>query len=262
MVWPAIISAGASLLGGAVSAFGQSRAQNRSEDFSREMYEYALTHGPSLEMQGLRAAGINPMLRYGSGGSSTPVTMPTMSFGNAYGSLGDAISGLGSSAFSALTAQQSIEESEQRVENLRTDLIKTGHEIHQVIANTSLTNQQRENAIADHGRILQEQLVQLAEIELREAQASQNYAAVRQAEATIALLTEQATNEGYRTIGIAFANEIARNQADLSQLDNSYWMSLPGRIARGIMLGREALGIGFGAGGVVGPASVHGRIGH
>lgn len=262
MVWPAIISAGASLLGGAVSAFGQSRAQSRSEDFSREMYEYALTHGPSLEMEGLRRAGINPMLRYGSGGSGTPVSMPTMNFGNAFGDLGSAISGAGSSAFSAMSQQQGIEESKQRIDNLQVDMAKATQEISRIQADTRLTDAQRSNAIAEHDNIIRQGILQLADVALREAQAVGNYAAAEQAQSLAALARQQRWTESFRSSWQLLQNELADNELRLSDLDTDYWLSIPGRLMRGLMLGRQALGIGGGAAGSVGPASVHGSIGH
>lgn len=242
MVWPAIISAGASLLGGAVSAFGQSRAQSRSEDFSREMYEYALTHGPSLEMQGLRAAGINPMLRYGSGGSSTPVTMPTMSFGNAYGSLGDAISGAGSSAFSALTAQQGIEESRQRVSNMGVEAIKIGEDTKRIIADTSLTLQQRENAIAENGRILQQTLLGVAEEQLRYAQENLSEAQATQAYENAELLRRMQHTEDYRATATMWEAILRRAEVPQAEARGNLFDTAYGEFLVWLRESRESAG--------------------
>lgn len=267
MVWPAIISAGASLLGGAVSAFGQSRAQDRSEDFSREMYEYALLNGPSLEMAGLRRAGINPMLRYGSGGSGTPVSMPTMNFGNAYGDLGSAISGIGSSAYGALTAEQNMEESRQRVSNMEIDALRVAEETRRIRADTSLTWQQRENAVAEQGRILQQTLLGVAEEQLRYAQENLSEAQAVQAAANVRLLNEQVTTERSRQLVLYWDQVIGAAEGALrdarrpeAEAERDLFDSAYGRFLVWLRETREASGIGGSAAGVVGNTSVHGSI--
>lgn len=260
-MWPAIISAGASLLGGAVSAFGQSRAQKRTEDFSREMYDYALLSGPSLEMEGLRRAGINPMLRYGSGGSSTPVSMPTMSFNNAYGSLGDAISGAGSSAFSALTAQQGIEESRQRISHSSMEMMRIAQDTSRIQADTRLTDQQRVNAVSENGRILQQTAVGMAEEYLRYAQANLSEAQAGQAASMVRLLGQELSTEQERTMLVYWQAAVAEAEASLrhsevprAELDEQIFRTALGRWLRETFLTREATGSSVG--GMIGGAAV------
>lgn len=180
MVWGPLISAGASLIGGLVSARGAERAANRSEAFSREMYDYALTHGPSLEMAGLRRAGINPMLRYGTGGQGTPVSMPTMSFQNPLGDLGAGIAGAASSAFGTMRTQQEIAESQART---RSTIERLLPEIARVEADTSLTQAQRETELHRPGQIMQDIVLSQAQAMLAEEQFDVYQAQIRNLDA-------------------------------------------------------------------------------
>lgn len=235
-MWPAIIGAVGSLIGGGVSALGQSRAQDRSEGFSREMYEYALRNGPSLEMEGLRKAGINPMLRYGTGGQGTPVSMPTMSFGNSFGELGSAIGGAASSAFSLETAAQGLDESKQRVAHSQTDMLKMAEETRRIVADTSLTQAQRENALAENGRILQQTAVGIAEEYLRYAQANLSDAQASQAGAMVGLLSEQRNTEMFRADAVRWQAALTQAQTEAA----NYGLTREGIDAR---IYRSALGI-------------------
>lgn len=223
-MWPAIIGAGASLLGGVVSAFGQSRAQDRSEDFSREMYNYALLNGPRLEMEGLRAAGINPMLRYGTGGQGTPVSMPTMNFGNAFGDLGAGIAGAASSAYGNMKTSQDIEKS--RAETV-TILERLPHDLANIEANTDLTTQQRWKSYQDMGLVVRQQALTEAQTRLSE----QEYASF---ERRMALLDAQAL----ASLGAAAASsaEAALRNAALSRADyeSRFFETWFGEVVRGV----------------------------
>lgn len=224
MVWPAIIGAGASLLGGVVSAFGQSRAQSRSEDFSREMYDYALLNGPAMEMEGLRRAGINPMLRYGSGGSGVPVSMPTMNFGNAFGDLGAGIAGASSSAFGNMKTAQEVEKSRAEtvsiLQRLPADLAK-------IEADTNLTTQQRFKSYQEMGLVVRQQALTEAQTRLSE----QEYASF---EYRMSLLDAQRL----AALGAAASSsaEAALRNAALSRADyeSRFYETWFGEVVRGV----------------------------
>lgn len=177
MVWGPLISAGASLIGGLVSARGADRAASRSEEFSREMYDYALTHGPSLEMAGLRRAGINPMLRYGTGGQGTPVSMPTMSFPNPYQGLSEGVAGAASSAFGTMRLEQEIDESRARTKDIVSRLLP---DIERIQANTALTDAQRATELRRPGLIMQDIMLKEAQTFLTEEQMNVFGAQIRQ----------------------------------------------------------------------------------
>lgn len=203
MVWPAVIAAGASLAGGLISAKGALRSQEMSQAFTPEMmklqndynraamerqyslnqaqYGYELTKGPGLEMAGLRAAGINPMLRYGQGGSGTPmftggssalsVGSPTMQFPNAFGDLGSGVAGAVSSA---LDARRSVAETERtQTETSRVaaeTLLRLPAEVRQLEANTRLTEAQRQSELERPALMIQQRVLAEAQARLPDAQ--------------------------------------------------------------------------------------------
>lgn len=255
--WSAIVSAGGSLLGGLVSARGAERASERSEDFSREMYQYALLNGPSFEMEGLRRAGINPMLRYGTGGQGTPVSMPTMSFPNQYGGLGEAITGGTASAFGAMRTEQEIEESRSRVQNMTAEWQRIVQDTNRIVADTSLTQQQRNNALAEQGRIVQQTALGAAEEYLRYAQANLSEAQQAQAGAMVRLLGQELSTEEQRTLLTQWQASVAEANAQSSwlglpreRIDSEIYRSALGTWLREAFLSREATGSGLVGAGV------------
>lgn len=217
-MWPAIVSAVGSLLGAGVSAWGQSQAQDKSEKFSKEMYDYALLHGPSLEMQGLKAAGINPMFRYGSGGSSTPVSVPVMNFGNAFGEAGPIIGNAASSAFSAMRTEQDIAESGQRIVNMQSEAVRIGEDVRRIQADTSLTVQERNNRIEEAARTVQETLLATAQQRLVEAQASAVPSQIQRAYAEMALLRAQTSHESERQLLTTWTRIVESFRANMAEL--------------------------------------------
>lgn len=247
--WAPVISAGASLLGGLFSARGSEIAASRSEDFSREMYQYSLLNGPSLEMEGLRRAGINPMLRYGSGGSGTPVSMPTMSFQNPLADFGAGVAGAASSAFGTMKLEQDIDESRQRIQHSTAEILRIGVDTSRIIADTSLTQQQRENAVAENGRILQQTALGVAEEFLRYAQSNLSDAQAAQAGAMVRLLGQQLSTEEARTLMMGWQASTAQAETNIrwaevprAQREGDFFASPVGRVVMQMMQMREATG--------------------
>lgn len=201
--WGALISAGGSLLGGGVSAFGaRGMSQRDAMDFQRVVQQEAtawnLLNGPRLEMEGLRAAGINPMLRYGHGGSAVPMGATAVSIpqpSNRLEHLGAGIAGAGSSAVSAHREQAQAGLSQAEAESI---VVKLPAELAKLEADTSLSQAQRKNARAEYGRILQETLLAHAHEELAKAQAAGVPAQIAQAMAHVQLLGAQTETEWYR----------------------------------------------------------------
>lgn len=84
-----LITAGASLLGGAADAFSTGRQNRRSMDFSREMYQRQYNdnlnlwklqneyNSPQAQMKRFQQAGLNPHLIYGQGNSGNAGNIPT-----------------------------------------------------------------------------------------------------------------------------------------------------------------------------------------
>lgn len=244
-----LISAGASLIGGLVSARGASQAADRSEAFSREAYDYALTNGPSLEMEGLRRAGINPMLRYGTGGQGTPVSMPTMNFPNAFGELGNGIAGAASSAFGTMKSQQEIEESEQRVGNLQVEAVRIGEDVLRIRADTALTTQDRENRIAEQARTLQDTLLREAERQLTIAQQAGVAAQIRVANANVGLIAAQTSTEQQRALTQVWTTTLEQirvrqgaSELPQAELTARWFSSIYGQTMEYLRRGRESLG--------------------
>lgn len=175
----AALGGGGSLLGGLSSLFG-SRGQSQADLMSlqlstaQSMRRWELENGPALEMAGLRRAGINPMLRYGSGGSGVPMGgfTPTVAAPyNRFQGFADAIGGIGESVSSAFRSFAGGERDTAETSRTRAEVaLRLPAEVARIQADTSLTYQQRKNAIVERGRILADTLLTEAQARLPAAQ--------------------------------------------------------------------------------------------
>lgn len=245
------------ILSGLTSAFsalrgerGMSQADAMAGQLStaQDMRRWELENGPSLEMSGLRRAGINPMLRYGSGGSGVPMggftptvaqpNNPMQGFANAIGGIGESVS----SAYKAFTSGQRDE-----AETTRTEMemaLRIPAEIAQIQANTLLTVQQRENAVAEQARILQDTLLKTAQEELARAQAEAVPAQIAVAMANVRLLGQQWSTEFERSIMTAWQSIAARQATAQGQAAEDFYRSAFGRLTEWLRLSRRALPFG------------------
>lgn len=149
-----LFGGGASLLG--ARGLSQGDAMALSLSTAQDMYRYQQLNGPSFEMEGLRRAGINPMLRYGRGGSmpsiqgfSPGVVAPFNRFQGA----ADALGSLGgvASAFQSATGgdlnQANVRRSAADTRRLEQEALRIPAETARIEAATGLTDAQRNTEI-------------------------------------------------------------------------------------------------------------------
>lgn len=92
MVWGAVIAAGASLAGSALSAKGQSDANKANVGLSREQMDFQERMRDTqyqAAVKDMKAAGINPMVAYSQGGNAAP-SGAAIAQQNPYGAFADA----------------------------------------------------------------------------------------------------------------------------------------------------------------------------
>lgn len=156
-----VFGAGSSLLGGITSAFGARGMSQRDlmalqYSTNMDLLREQLLRGPSWEMEGLRRAGINPMFRYGKGGSATP-TMGSIGIPAPFNPLEGLAAGIGQAGTSAVSSMREASQSvlnmssseRQRAESVRArqDALRIGQDIGRIRADTSLTNEQRRTEV-------------------------------------------------------------------------------------------------------------------
>lgn len=114
---PALIAAGATLLGGAMQNAASARAARQQMDFQEEMSNTAYQR----QVQDLQAAGINPMLVTKLGGASTPVgAMP--SFVNPAAMASQSFSAAQSSAAAEKQAETAEKLSDPQIEKINAEV--------------------------------------------------------------------------------------------------------------------------------------------
>lgn len=210
MGWGALIGAGASLIGDAMSQSGQSSTnaamlanQKQMQDWEEKMSDSAMTR----RVADLKTAGLNPLLAVGEGGASTPGMSP-VSLGNpsaSYGNLGGQVSsaiGVGQQAAPAAAAANAS--SAAAVDSLASANARNVHASKEAGADTAYINQL--NAESQTKQVL------MASEESRNyAQASLSQASIRVADATLPKIQAEIAN-------LASSTDLQSQQAALSRL--------------------------------------------
>ncbi len=145
MVWPALIAAGASLLGGVISAKGQKRANEQNVQLSRDqmaLQERMSNTQYERAVHDMARAGINPILSYKQGGAGTP-SGQTATVGNVGAHIGQ---GIDKAASSAIATQKAHLETKRNAEVLKqlqsdTDLKREKIKTEKSIQNTQAGNE-------------------------------------------------------------------------------------------------------------------------
>lgn len=132
MVWPALIAAGASMLGAHRSNRANAKEAQRNRDFQERMSN--TSHQRSVE--DLKKAGLNPILA-ATGGASTP--------GGAMAKITDEISPAVSSAMAATRMAQDLKASRQAVYKMQAEEDLTDQLAEESRTREQLTAHQREN---------------------------------------------------------------------------------------------------------------------
>lgn len=119
-MWPAIIAAGigaaGSLAGGALSSAGQQQANWQTAQFNaqeaqrnRDFQERMSSTAYQRAMNDMRAAGLNPVLAYQQGGSSTPSGgQASATFENAMEGMGKGVTSAGGAAARAVELKNTM----------------------------------------------------------------------------------------------------------------------------------------------------------
>lgn len=193
MVWGAIISAGASLLGGAMANRSRSEEASINRDFQEEMSRTQYQRA----MEDMRQAGLNPMLAFSQGGNAVPAgAMPQ-------------IENIGSSAAQAYAAGLQAEASSQQSETAATIGTVTIEKIKQETANLTDTNDQIRSIVrnmnAEYYKIIEE---------TNNAVEAGN--AIR---ATIDKLKAETANLPWQQLQIRAQEMLTMTQAELAKLD-------------------------------------------
>lgn len=125
-MWGAIIGAGASLLGGALSNSAQSRANQANINLNREnrdWQEYMSNSAYRRAVEDMKAAGLNPMLAYSQGGASSPNSSAATVQPEA--AMGEAVNSAGSRIMQAASLKKLQAEAESAEEKAEQDRITT-----------------------------------------------------------------------------------------------------------------------------------------
>ncbi|AJK28279.1 putative minor capsid protein [Eel River basin pequenovirus] len=208
-----LITAGAQLLGGVASAKGASEQLSQSEQLRQQFgyntsaYRQSLLKGPSWEMEGLRRAGLNPILRYGSGGSSAPNLTGAVGGSvpvNRLAPIGDAISNSATSALDAAKLVADTEKTRADTRKATAEITKVMEEITAIQHNYSLTQAQRETEMQRQRNVFADTVLKWAQENLAREDAERVKAQ------TSLLHSQEAINE-YRKI-------LEQNKAESSEI--------------------------------------------
>ena len=171
------INSAAGLLGGFMNrGLSQRDAMAAQSDFARKDFRWQNWYGPKFEQKGLKLAGINPMLRYGKGGSMTPASFnrpgiaqpinPGMYLAQ---SVGQGIS----SAIDAVRTGAQVEQMGEQARKLSAETDRIAYEINKIQADTTLSVAQRELAVANKHKAFADEVLSFARSSLTKDQSEQ-----------------------------------------------------------------------------------------
>ncbi|AXH74057.1 MAG: DNA pilot protein [Microviridae sp.] len=138
-MWPALIAAGigaaGSLAGGALSSSGQQAANAQTAQFNameaqknRDFQERMSGSAYQRAMKDMRAAGLNPLLAYQQGGSSTPSgSQASATFENAMEGMGKGVTSAGGAAARAIELKNTMAQTANTVS--QADLNKANEDL-------------------------------------------------------------------------------------------------------------------------------------
>lgn len=147
-------------------------------EFNIAQHKKSLLNTPSWEMAGLKAAGINPLLRYGQHGSPNPSSAQGVSQAPSVNRLQGAADALGQAGHSAIDAYKKSAE----VDQIEAQINKIGEEIINLGTTRGLTEAQTANTLQATASAVQGMALTAADILLRGAQRQQVEAAIRNAD--------------------------------------------------------------------------------
>lgn len=238
----ALMQGGGQLLGGLTSAYGASQQLSQGEQMHRQfeaaraLWKRSLQQGPTLEMQGLRSAGLHPYLRYGSpGASSTPFSALSVSPGtpvNPLASLGDAFGSIGSSAADVYSTMMDAEKTEADIERIGTDIRRLVAETQNIQANTDLTEEQRRSEVQRRRNLIADNILTLARAQYTEAEteAIAHQIDLMDADTILRLAQGRIAERGATVADIALGllNDFARAAGLLADhAEDGGWFELP-----------------------------------
>lgn len=253
--WGPVVSAGGQLLGGIVSAFGargqdQASLMSAQRQESMQAFHDQLQFGPTWEMAGLKRAGINPMLRYGHGGSAVPTSAVSVSAPapfNPLEGLAQGIAGAGTSAVSAYRDVAQGEATKASIPKLKIEAVRVATEIPRIMADTRLSDAQRTTEIERAAYVTQQAVLAAAQAQLPEAQMRVFAAQIaNMGEQNFLLQWQQLTEQARRRLIDVQATTAAYQQGVISrqaELDMQIFdQALAGLAIRVTRMWRAALG--------------------
>lgn len=236
-----LISAAGGLLGGLTSAFGarglsQADAMALQYNTARHMYRDQLLEGPAWEMEGLRRAGINPMLRYGHGGAQPPmlgfspsVTQPF----NRFEGLARALEEMGPSAFRSFSegaagerSRADVPRTQAETRRLQEEALRIPAEVQRIRADTRLTEAQQRTELDRQSLIVEQAVLARAQQILPAGQMAVYAAQIEQMDSQTVLNDWTAELRRVEIDRESYEASIAGNRSELSEARTEHDMRL------------------------------------
>jgi len=224
------ISSAAGLLGGFMNrGLSQRDAMQAQSEFALRQYRDQLKQGPRWEQQGLARAGINPMLPFAKGGAVgptgfTPGIAPPINPGQDFGrAVSAGLSSAGDLARTTAGVQKTFAEISQIAASIK-----------QTEASTSLTVQQKANAVAEQRRIFADEVLKIGQAVLNSEQ-------VKNLEAHREVLNSQAAINKWLELSEKARSELQAAGVPLAEADADFYESWFGEFLRWIERSKAAI---------------------